>query len=220
MKIEIIIDQAYSSFVNEKLNIEYWEQNYEITIVNVRNLFFKDLNITNSTPKNHIEFKSKKTFREYIRTSKSDITLLFLRYPTSDLINFLIENNRRIYFLLMNYLPTKILNSRLKRLLIKINTNLSIFGIKKFFHKILMKNKVMREKISGVILFGGEDGINQFKYLIGKKTKIIQSYSSDAELLKTKSETNILENPKEKIAIFIDQAFPNHPDIIELGLIS
>ena len=219
MKIEIIIDQAYSTFVKEKLNIEYWEKNYEIVILNVRNLFFRDLNIHNTTSEFHIEFENKKEFKEYIKTSSSDITLLLLRYPTSELINFLTKNKRLTYILLMNYLPSTILKQRFKRLLIKINTNLSIFGVKKLFHKLLIKNKIKKEKINGIVLFGGEDGINQFKHLIGKSTKIIQSYSTDAELLKNNSKINNIYNSKEKIAIFIDQAFPDHPDIIELGLI-
>lgn len=218
MKIEVVIDQAYNSFLNQKLNLDYWHENYELKIINLGKIFYDDLNISESCPFNQFYFEDKKTLNNHIKNSCSDVTLVFLRYPISEILNLLIINKRKIYIVLMNYLPTTILGNKLKRLLIKINTNLSIFGFKKLFHKIKMKNLLMKNKIHGLYLMGGDDGKNQFKHLIGKKTKIIQSYCYNAEELKKGKKKNI-NKYGEKIAIFIDQAFPIHPDILELGLI-
>lgn len=219
MKLEIIIDQAYTSLLNKKLNLEYWNKSFELEIININKIYRKDFNKSEDCPYKYFELNNINCLKKHTEKTQYDITFVFFAYPSIDIFNLLSQSQRNIYVILKDYLPTNVKGSKIRGILPKIITNLNFFGIMKIYHLCIKRSVLTKKNIKAVCLFGGEDGKRQYRHLIGKNTKIIQSYCSDAEIIKKLSnKVNIQKNNKKKLAIFIDQGIPTHPDFLEINL--
>ena len=219
MKLEIIIDQAITNLLKEKLILDYWFKNFDAEIVNLRQIYRKDYNTSEITNYKYLEINNIQNFIKHINSSDYDYTIIFLAYPFVKIFEILTSSKRNIYIIQKDYLPIRTLGNSFFEILPKIITNFNIFGFKRLYRQFFYKNKINKNNIKGLCLFGGTDGIKQYKHFIGNNTKILQSYSTDAENFKIfKNKKNISKKSKNKIAIFIDQAIPVHPDFLENNL--
>lgn len=219
MKLEIIIDQALTNLLKEKLILDYWFNNFDAEIINLKQIYRKDYNKSEITNYKYLEISNIENFIKHINSSDYDYTIIFLAYPFGKIFEILASSKRNIYIIKKDYLPTRALGNRFFEILPKIIVNFNVFGFKKLYHQFFNKNKINKNNIKGLCLFGGTDGIRQYKHFIGNNTKILQSHSTDAENFKIfKNNKNILKKNKNKIAIFIDQAIPVHPDFLEINL--